>query len=127
MVCGSARYVYPARTLKDLLMSILQTQSRLVAEYQALPDWESRYQKIIALGRALPPLPEEFRTDDNKVRGCSSTVWLHATSDGERVVFMLTATLRFPKGWRLFWCRSIQDSPPRRSLRRRRNSSKSWD
>lgn len=79
-------------------MSIFQTQSRLVAEYQAQPDWESRYQKIIALGRALPPLPEEFRTDANKVRGCSSTVWLHATNDGDRVVFHADSDAAIPKG-----------------------------
>lgn len=83
---------------KYLPMSILQTQARLVAEYQALPDWESRYQKIIALGRSLPPLPEEFRTAANQVRGCSSTVWLHATSDGDRVVFHADSDAAIPKG-----------------------------
>lgn len=79
-------------------MSILQTQARLVAEYQAIPAWEDRYQKIIALGRALPPLPEEFRTDENKVRGCSSTVWLHATSEGDKVVFHADSDAAIPKG-----------------------------
>lgn len=79
-------------------MSILQLQARLVAEYQALPTWEERYQKIIALGRALPPLPEEFRTDANKVRGCSSTVWLHATSEGDKVVFHADSDAAIPKG-----------------------------
>jgi cysteine desulfuration protein SufE len=79
-------------------MSILQTQARLVAEYQAIPAWEDRYQKIIALGRALPPLPESFRTDENKVRGCSSTVWLHATSEGDKVVFHADSDAAIPKG-----------------------------
>ena len=79
-------------------MSILQLQARLVAEYQALPTWEERYQKIIALGRALPPLPEEFRTDANKVRGCSSTVWLHATSEDGKVVFHADSDAAIPKG-----------------------------
>ncbi len=79
-------------------MSILQTQARLVDEYQQLPTWEERYQKIIALGRSLPPLAEEFRTEDNKVRGCSSTVWLHATSDGDRVVFHADSDAAIPKG-----------------------------
>lgn len=79
-------------------MSILQAQSRLVDDYQALPDWESRYQKIIALGRALPPMPDEFRTDANKVRGCSSTVWLYATAEGDRVVFHADSDAAIPKG-----------------------------
>ena len=79
-------------------MSILQTQARLVADYQALPSWEERYQKIIALGRALPSLAEEFRTEDNKVRGCSSTVWLHATNDGEQIIFSADSDAAIPKG-----------------------------
>ena len=79
-------------------MSILQQQARLVAEYQALATWEERYQKIIALGRSLPALPEDFRTDANKVRGCSSTVWLHATTAGGKVVFHADSDAAIPKG-----------------------------
>jgi cysteine desulfuration protein SufE len=79
-------------------MSILQIQARLVAEYQALPTWEERYQKIIALGRALPSLAEDFRTEGNKVRGCSSTVWLYATHDGERIIFHADSDAAIPKG-----------------------------
>jgi cysteine desulfuration protein SufE len=79
-------------------MSILQTQARIVAEYQALTTWEDRYQKIIALGRALPSLAEEFRTDDNKVRGCSSTVWLYATNVDDRIVFHADSDAAIPKG-----------------------------
>ena len=44
----------------------------------SLPDWESRYQKLIAMGRALPSLPEAAHVDDNKVKGCQSQVWLTA-------------------------------------------------
>lgn len=39
-------------------------------------SWEDRYKYIIDLGKELPPLPEQFRTDENIVRGCQSQVWL---------------------------------------------------
>ncbi|MBA2481073.1 MAG: SufE family protein [Planctomycetes bacterium] len=68
-------------------MSILQTQARLVAEFQAIPDWEERYKRIIAMARDLQPMPEAHKVDENKVRGCSSTVWLHADFDGERITY----------------------------------------
>lgn len=68
--------------------AILHEQARVVAEFEALPDWESRYKRIIELARALGPLPDEHRTDGNKVRGCSSTVWLHATYDGRAVTYL---------------------------------------
>lgn len=41
-----------------------------------LDDWDDRMSYVIELGRALPPFPEEARTDANKVRGCASQVWL---------------------------------------------------
>jgi len=46
------------------------------ADFALLDDWEDRYRYLIELGRELPPLPEELRTDANKVRGCASQVWL---------------------------------------------------
>lgn len=41
-------------------------------------DWELKYEKIIALGKKWPGLPEEFKTEDLKVKGCQSQVWLKA-------------------------------------------------
>ena len=46
------------------------------ADFALLDDWEDRYRYVIELGRALPPFPEEQRTDANKVRGCASQLWL---------------------------------------------------
>ena len=47
-----------------------------------LDDWEERYAYVIQIGKALPPLPEELRTEANRVQGCASQVWL-ATDRGE--------------------------------------------
>ncbi len=46
------------------------------SDFALLDDWEDRYRYLIELGRELLPLPEELRTDVNKVRGCASQVWL---------------------------------------------------
>jgi cysteine desulfuration protein SufE len=48
----------------------------LIEDFALLDDWEDRYRYVIELGRELEPLPEEARTDANKVRGCASQVWL---------------------------------------------------
>ena len=48
----------------------------LADEFEMLGDWEERYRHIIDLGRTLEPLDEADRSDDNKVRGCASQVWL---------------------------------------------------
>lgn len=65
------------------MSSILQDMARLVDEFQGFPDWETRYKRIIERAKLLKPMDEAFKTEANKVRGCSSTVWLHAScTDG---------------------------------------------
>jgi cysteine desulfuration protein SufE len=64
--------------------TILDKQMALVAEFEALSTWEERYARLIAMAKSLPPLDEAARTDANKVRGCSSQVWLvHELRDGQ--------------------------------------------
>ena len=48
----------------------------LVDNFALLDDWEDKYRYIIDLGSKLPPLDEKYKTDDWKVRGCQSQVWL---------------------------------------------------
>jgi len=48
----------------------------ILANFEFLDDWDERYRYLIELGRMLPPLPEEARTERNKVQGCASQVWL---------------------------------------------------
>lgn len=50
--------------------------SQIREDFDVLDEWEDRYRYVIELGRTLPPLPEELRTEENKVRGCASQVWL---------------------------------------------------
>ena len=48
----------------------------IAENFELLDDWEDRYRYLIELGRAMPPLPDAFKTDATKVRGCASQVWL---------------------------------------------------
>jgi cysteine desulfuration protein SufE len=49
-------------------------------------DWMDRYEFIIDLGRKLPPFPAAWMTDDHRVPGCQSKVWMQATRDGDRLL-----------------------------------------
>jgi cysteine desulfuration protein SufE len=46
------------------------------SNFEILDDWVDRYRYIIELGRALPPMAPELKTEASKVRGCASQVWL---------------------------------------------------
>lgn len=48
----------------------------LADEFELLGDWEERYRYVIELGKDLAPLTDAERSEQNKVRGCASQVWL---------------------------------------------------
>ena len=50
--------------------------TELADEFELLGDWEERYRYVIELGKELAPLSDAERTDENKVRGCASQVWM---------------------------------------------------
>jgi cysteine desulfuration protein SufE len=53
----------------------------LVEDFELFEDWEERYRYIVDLGKKLPPMPEEEKVEDNKVRGCMSQVWMTSQVD----------------------------------------------
>ena len=59
-------------------MGINERQQQIIDEFSAMADWEDRYKRIIEYGREIAPMDEQHKTDKNKVKGCQSTVWLHA-------------------------------------------------
>ena len=48
----------------------------IIENFELLDEWDDRYRYLIELGRGLPELPDAARTEANKVRGCTSQVWL---------------------------------------------------
>ncbi len=68
-----------------------QTQQDIVDEFAFLGDWTERYQYIIDCGKSLPDLPEQEKTEANKLHGCQSQVWLIAEPDGQTLNFRATS------------------------------------
>jgi len=68
-------------------MTINEAQDELIEDFELFDDWESKYEYIIDLGKEFPPLKEQFKTEDNIIKGCQSRVWLNAYMDGELLKF----------------------------------------
>src|SRR6478735_7618480 len=62
-------------------------QDAIAEEFAFFGDWTERYQYLIDLGRKLPPFPEALKTEERKVQGCQSQVWLAASGDAQRLDF----------------------------------------
>lgn len=66
--------------------SIQEKQQKLIQEFSQFPQWEDRYKKIIEMGKSLPEMPADLKTEQNIVKGCQSQVWLSASlSDDGKV------------------------------------------
>ncbi len=69
-------------------MNLKQRSQKISEQFSGLQSWEDRYKKIIDMGKQLPDMPDELKTEDHKVRGCQSQVWLHARlNDQGQIVF----------------------------------------
>lgn len=79
-------------------MSIKEIQDEIVDEFSMFDDWMQRYEYIIDLGRALPLIGEQYKTEENIITGCQSKVWVHAEMIGDKVVFTADSDAILTKG-----------------------------
>lgn len=79
--------------------SIKDIEQEIVDEFAVLDgDMEMTNFYVMELGQKLPEMPDEYKTEDNIVKGCQSKVWLTADSDDERVVFKADSNTAITKG-----------------------------
>lgn len=64
-----------------------EAQAAIREEFAFFGDWSERYQYLIDLGRKLPALPEEWKTEEHRLHGCQSLVWIVAQGDAQRLDF----------------------------------------
>jgi cysteine desulfuration protein SufE len=69
------------------IKSIEEIESEIVDEFSLFDSWDDKYEYIIDLGKKPAPLEEQYKKDENKVKGCQSTVWLVADFRNGRVYF----------------------------------------
>ena len=82
----------------------------ILDEYELL-DGEDRYRLLIDLGRQLDPMPDALKTEATKVRGCSASVWLYPTVEGDRLHFLADSNAAITKGVVALVLSSVQDKP----------------
>lgn len=64
-----------------------EAQAAIRDEFSFFGDWSERYQYLIDLGRKLPPFPEEAKTEEHRLLGCQSMVWIVPRGDATRLDF----------------------------------------
>ena len=78
--------------------AIESAKQAIIDEFSAFGDWVARYEYIVELGESLPPLPEDLKTEANRVHGCQSRVWFHATETDGLIRFAADSDAVLVKG-----------------------------
>ena len=79
-------------------MTIKQIQDEIVEEFSMFEDWMQRYEYIIDLGKSLPLIDEQYKTEDNIIKGCQSKVWVHAEEKEGKIIFTADSDAILTKG-----------------------------
>ena len=79
-------------------MTIKEAQADIIDEFDMFEDWMEKYEHIITLGKELPLIDEQYKTEDNTIKGCQSKVWLHAEMTDGKVNFSAGSDAIITKG-----------------------------
>lgn len=78
--------------------TIQEREKDLISEFEMFEDWDSKYEYIIELGKDLPLIDAKYKTDENKIKGCQSQVWLHAEKKDGKIYFTADSDAIITKG-----------------------------
>ncbi len=79
-------------------MTITNVQEELIDEFSLFDDWMDKYEHLIELGKSLPLIDEDKKTDDKLIKGCQSKVWLQSELNNGKIVFTADSDAIITKG-----------------------------
>ena len=79
-------------------MSIKEIQKEIIEEFAMFDDWMQKYDYLIELSKDIPLISEEYRLNENLIKGCQSKVWLHATEIDGKVIYTADSDAIITKG-----------------------------
>ena len=93
-------------------MTINENQDKIIEELLPLNDWFEKYEYLVSLGKALKPLDEEFKTEDNLIKGCQSKVWLRAEKKDNKIYLAADSDTLITKGIIALLLRVLNNQSP---------------
>ena len=93
-------------------MKIQEIQEEIVNEFAMFDDWMERYEYIIDLGKNLPLIQEQYKTEDNIIKGCQSKVWLQGEQQNDTIVFTADSDAILTKGIIAILIRTFSNQKP---------------
>ena len=79
-------------------MGIKEIQEEIIEEFAMFDDWMQKYDYLIELSKDIPLISEEYRLNENLIKGCQSKVWLHAREIDGKVIYSADSDAIITKG-----------------------------
>jgi cysteine desulfuration protein SufE len=92
--------------------SIEKIENEIVSDFELFDEWSDKYQYVIELGQKLPSLDDKYKIDENKIKGCQSTVWLNSYEKDGRIFFEADSDSTFVKGEIALLIRALSGQKP---------------
>lgn len=80
------------------MKTINQIQDEIIEDFSMYDDWNDKYEYLIDFGKTLPLIPEQYKTEENRIHGCQSKVWLHAEIKETKLYFYADSDAIITKG-----------------------------
>ncbi|MBS1635464.1 MAG: SufE family protein [Bacteroidetes bacterium] len=99
-------------------MLIADIEQEIVEEFEMFgDDWEGKYEHLIELGKSLPKIQDQYKTDDRIIKGCQSKVWLHSELKDGKVIYTADSDAIITKGMVALMIRVLSDQTPEQILK----------
>lgn len=93
-------------------MSIEETEKEIVEEFEMFDDWMQKYEHLIDLGKSLPMISEQEKTEDRLIKGCQSRVWLKSELKNGKIIYTADSDAIITKGMVALMVRVLSDHTP---------------
>lgn len=94
-------------------MTITEIENEIIEEFELFgEDWEGKYEHLIELGKNLPKIKEEFKTDNRIIKGCQSKVWLHSEKKEGLIIYTADSDAIITKGMVALMIRVLSHQTP---------------
>jgi cysteine desulfuration protein SufE len=93
--------------------TITETEAEIVDEFSLFDSWDEKYEYIIDMGKKLKPLDDEYKKDENKIKGCQSTVWMVSQIKDGKVIYKAESDAVIVKGLVSMLIRVLSNHTPK--------------
>lgn len=94
-------------------MTIKEIQEEIIDEFSMFDDWMERYEYIIELGKSLPIINDDFKLEENLIKGCQSKVWLYSELENDTIKYTADSDAILTKGIVALLLRVFSEQKPK--------------